>query len=156
MKKSKIYIWVGIALIALACILDGALSSRLNDGKTAPDWPMEMWILAAVVTVLLVAGIVLIVYGARVSKKEKQLQGNANFGKNNVAFEKAPQAGQAQAYVCKSCGSSMTADSLFCDRCGAKVVVEVKKQFCKSCGNELAENAQFCNKCGTKATADQE
>lgn len=106
MKKSKIYLWIGIALIVLAFILDSALSPRLNDGKDLPDWPMEMWIFAAVDAVILVAGIVLIVYGAKLSKKEKQLQGNAN------------------SNMCKSCGSKLPENAKFCNNCGTKATTD--------------------------------
>lgn len=106
MKKSKIYLWIGIALIVLAFILDGALSPSLTDGKAVSDWPTEMWIFAAVDAVILVAGIVLIVYGAKLSKKEKQLQGSTN------------------SNVCKNCGSKLSENAKFCNNCGTKATTD--------------------------------
>ena len=51
------------------------------------------------------------------------------------------------AIFCRNCGKQLSADSLFCDKCGTKVE---HKKICVNCGNELAEDSAFCNKCGTK------
>lgn len=49
---------------------------------------------------------------------------------------------------CRNCGNPLSSDSLFCSKCGTKVIT---KKICKNCGNELADDSLFCNKCGTRA-----
>lgn len=68
---------------------------------------------------------------------------------------------------CDSCGAIITADSIFCNKCAAKVperdfsaigVVskpqsktrEVETNVCPQCGSSLSKGALFCEKCGTK------
>lgn len=72
--------------------------------------------------------------------------------------------------LCDSCNSSITVDSAFCNRCGAKIepidfspildtsniVQEVdepdisKEAVCPECGKKLVEGAVFCEACGTR------
>ncbi|MBR0133126.1 MAG: zinc ribbon domain-containing protein [Lachnospiraceae bacterium] len=64
---------------------------------------------------------------------------------------------------CESCGAIITSDSLFCNKCGSKVVptdftlIEnylvpeaPKTKTCPSCGKTLVGEAKFCEKCGFK------
>ncbi len=68
---------------------------------------------------------------------------------------------------CDSCGAIITADSIFCNKCAAKVperdfsvigvvskpqikTQEIKTNACPQCGSTLSEGAAFCEKCGTK------
>lgn len=73
--------------------------------------------------------------------------------------------------MCDSCKSFITADSAFCNRCGAAVApidfssvsgmtdaadninadgVEEKAGCCPKCGKKLIEGASFCEGCGTR------
>lgn len=70
--------------------------------------------------------------------------------------------------MCDSCKSFITADSAFCNRCGAPVIpidfspilgtandTQVTgdsdpKPKCPQCGRKLLEGAMFCEGCGTK------
>ena len=57
--------------------------------------------------------------------------------------------------VCGNCGAEISADSLFCPKCGAKKgVPETEAQetsnyrTCPKCGAQLEEGAAFCGACG--------
>lgn len=70
--------------------------------------------------------------------------------------------------LCDSCDSFITADSAFCNRCGAAVTPidfssilgtmdnvqtganSAQKMNCPKCGKKLVEGAMFCDACGTK------
>lgn len=70
--------------------------------------------------------------------------------------------------MCDSCRAFITADSAFCNRCGAAVTpidfscisgtandIQVtnhsnQESSCPKCGKELIEGAKFCEACGTK------
>lgn len=54
--------------------------------------------------------------------------------------------------LCESCGAVVTADSLFCNMCGAKMA---RRDFsslnvCPSCGRPYPQGAAFCEMCGYK------
>lgn len=68
--------------------------------------------------------------------------------------------------MCESCGAVITADSVFCNKCGASVPERdftaigigltapaedrSNANVCPKCGASLAAGAEFCEKCGTK------
>ena len=68
--------------------------------------------------------------------------------------------------MCDSCGAVITADSVFCNKCGASVPerdftaigigttapaeYQSNANVCPNCGQPLSEGAEFCEKCGTK------
>ena len=45
---------------------------------------------------------------------------------------------------CRGCGTENTADSLFCEQCGATFEFT-----CPSCGAPCSSTAKFCSKCRT-------
>lgn len=66
---------------------------------------------------------------------------------------------------CDNCGAIITADSVFCNKCGASIkprdfsVIGIARMqsnnstssgVCPSCGNPLVSGAMFCEKCGYK------
>lgn len=66
---------------------------------------------------------------------------------------------------CDSCGAVITADSAFCNKCGASIEPRdysiiglsqmqpnnnISSDVCPSCGNPLVAGAMFCEKCGCK------
>lgn len=64
---------------------------------------------------------------------------------------------------CESCGAIITSDSIFCNKCAAKIperdfsVIGMMSEFqtkeqnvCPNCGCPLIDGAVFCEKCGTK------
>lgn len=55
----------------------------------------------------------------------------------------------APAYVCRFCGSGITADTVFCPGCGARVGGNPSKT-CTHCGYSNALDAEFCLNCGLK------
>lgn len=55
------------------------------------------------------------------------------------------------ANICSNCGNILPPESLFCNKCGQKVINDI---FCKKCGNKLPPDSLFCNKCGTKVSDD--
>lgn len=68
--------------------------------------------------------------------------------------------------LCESCGSIITSDSMFCNKCGSSVKMadfsplgldQVQEDplppvqaVCPACGAPLVEDALFCEKCGHK------
>ncbi|MDO4557190.1 MAG: zinc ribbon domain-containing protein, partial [Lachnospiraceae bacterium] len=48
---------------------------------------------------------------------------------------------------CSQCGKELTACSVFCDQCGAKVESKSEEIICQ-CGNKLSPHARFCGECG--------
>lgn len=58
--------------------------------------------------------------------------------------------------ICPSCSAELTADAVFCSKCGYKFEIEVveeikeEKYICPSCNEELEEDVKFCTKCGCK------
>ena len=55
---------------------------------------------------------------------------------------------------CKNCGQDLSADALFCPKCGYNK--GTGNRFCANCGNELAPGAHFCGKCGYGNAAQQQ
>ena len=69
------------------------------------------------------------------------------FGRNQAAAGK----------VCPSCGNSVSADMMFCNKCGTKLpeaapapAAPAGGKVCPNCGNTVSDDMMFCNKCGTK------
>lgn len=64
-------------------------------------------------------------------------------------FSERPAAQQfsssSAAIVCPSCGAGLSADSKFCNKCGAKVI-----SVCPGCGAPLTPGSKFCSQCGTQ------
>ncbi|MEN6326513.1 MAG: zinc-ribbon domain-containing protein, partial [Syntrophomonas sp.] len=56
--------------------------------------------------------------------------------------------------VCTNCGQALSAEALFCSKCGTKVAPPAPPatefKFCSQCGNKLDASASFCSKCGNK------
>ncbi len=72
MKKSASYLISGIALILIALIGDAYISSSVLDFSDASALGMKHYMSIGVTAVLIVVGIVLIVAGRKIAKKEKQ------------------------------------------------------------------------------------
>ncbi len=60
------------------------------------------------------------------------------------------------APVCTNCGTTLSADQMFCPKCGTAKAVP-QPSFCGKCGAELQNGQEFCAKCGQKVglTIDQ-
>lgn len=52
---------------------------------------------------------------------------------------------------CPECGHAISADSKFCDDCGAPISID---QTCRSCGFSLKPGAKFCPQCGERTAGD--
>jgi len=69
---------------------------------------------------------------------------------DHVFTQESPEKPAAGgALICRTCGSPMGAEDLFCMACGAKRAV---LRSCPVCGRELGEDDAFCARCGTKWT----
>ncbi|HOT76634.1 MAG TPA: zinc ribbon domain-containing protein, partial [Candidatus Wallbacteria bacterium] len=53
-------------------------------------------------------------------------------------------------FVCLKCSNINPENSIFCNKCGNKLIVE--KKVCNKCLTENPENSNFCNKCGNNLT----
>lgn len=54
---------------------------------------------------------------------------------------------------CEKCGNILVIDSIFCNKCGEKLVdlqAEVMKNICPKCGSVYEDDAVFCISCGNK------
>lgn len=51
---------------------------------------------------------------------------------------------------CRYCGAKIPEDSVYCEKCGAKLIqVEAPEtQLCSTCSSVLPRGAQFCDECG--------
>ena len=58
-----------------------------------------------------------------------------------------PSNVQMTKKFCMNCGHELSADALFCEKCGTKVVEADK---CSNCGYVFSNDANFCPRCGTK------
>lgn len=54
-------------------------------------------------------------------------------------------------HVCKNCGNELAEGSLFCNKCGEKLELNL----CPSCGKELTEDSKFCIYCGAKVKTEE-
>lgn len=50
---------------------------------------------------------------------------------------------------CSNCGKEISINSVYCDRCGAKVKKDIFNK-CKNCGSVLSPDAVYCSKCGNR------
>ena len=64
--------------------------------------------------------------------------------------------------VCIKCGEKLSEESIFCSKCGTKILVkEIKiikndiEKICPKCGKKLPKENIFCNKCGTEILVDE-
>lgn len=55
----------------------------------------------------------------------------------------------ASRLACKTCGSTLQADDVFCRKCGSRVGPVA----CGTCGAELVADDAFCRKCGARVRA---
>lgn len=55
---------------------------------------------------------------------------------------------QIDDVICPKCQSPNSPEAQFCNKCGAKIIKQLRK--CKLCGAENKYDAQFCEKCGSK------
>lgn len=52
---------------------------------------------------------------------------------------------------CPECGNKLQNESVFCDKCGFKIVEkENKTKFCFNCGETIDYHAEICPKCGVR------
>lgn len=52
-----------------------------------------------------------------------------------------------ELFVCKNCGTKLTADAKVCPQCGFEVE-ENKDRFCSYCGKKLLKTSNICKRCG--------
>lgn len=50
---------------------------------------------------------------------------------------------------CKSCGTKLDGDAVFCSKCGVRKDTEGNAFYCEKCGTKITEDAAFCSECGT-------
>ena len=72
MKKSKIWLWIGIAVLLASLIVDKTISNRYNLGMPMSAWNVTMWCWFVVDVVALLSGIGLIVFSCVLAKLEKR------------------------------------------------------------------------------------
>ena len=63
------------------------------------------------------------------------------FSSSSASQYSSPSA----AIVCPSCGAGLSADSKFCNKCGAKIA-----SVCPGCGAPVTPGSKFCSQCGTQ------
>ena len=54
--------------------------------------------------------------------------------------------------ICTNCGATLPNDTLFCNKCGMRVISKKDtstSKVCKTCGALLSAKAEFCGACGT-------
>lgn len=52
---------------------------------------------------------------------------------------------------CPECGNKLQNESIFCDKCGFKIIeAENKTKFCFNCGEKIDYHAEICPKCGVR------
>lgn len=72
MKKSKIWLIVGIVSILLSAIWDAFWASRYDIQNLPNPWPVTVWIWFIVFGVLFLAGVGVIIYSRVLAKREKR------------------------------------------------------------------------------------
>ena len=77
MKKSKIWLWFGIAVLLASLIVDRIISNRYNLGMPMSAWSVAMWCWFVVDVVALLSSIGLIVYSRVLAKREKRAAAQA-------------------------------------------------------------------------------
>ena len=71
MKKSSLYLIIGIVLILVVCVVDAIISDTFLDLSSPNSFGVEHFIYLAVGALLLIVGIVFIVLSRKIAKKEK-------------------------------------------------------------------------------------
>ncbi|WP_292751393.1 zinc-ribbon domain-containing protein [Methanobrevibacter sp.] len=53
---------------------------------------------------------------------------------------------------CPNCGNEVTPETVFCSKCGFRLIGEEKPQtkFCQNCGKKIDINAEICPHCGVR------
>lgn len=53
---------------------------------------------------------------------------------------------------CPNCGNEVTSETVFCSKCGFRLIGEEKPQtkFCQNCGKKIDINAEICPNCGVR------
>jgi ribosomal protein L40E len=77
-----------------------------------------------------------------------------------AAAQEAPEAAKAgEKRVCPNCGIEITADSVYCKKCGTKLGSDwfsagqaVTGKVCIKCGTENPSDHAYCKRCGTMLT----
>ncbi len=72
MKRSVLFLIVGIVLILVAMISDAFISNRVLDFSDPSAFEMGHYISIGVITLLIIVGIVFIVVSRKIAKREKQ------------------------------------------------------------------------------------
>lgn len=66
-----------------------------------------------------------------------------------------PVSGVNNTISCPKCGSQVTADSNYCNNCGASLKPQpVILKICLRCWGRIPEKAKFCPECGQKQKED--
>jgi hypothetical protein len=71
MKKSSLYLIIGIVLILVAFVGDAIISNTVLDFSSPDSLGVEHYICIAVTTLLIIVGIVFVVLSRKIAKKEK-------------------------------------------------------------------------------------
>jgi membrane protease subunit (stomatin/prohibitin family) len=69
----------------------------------------------------------------------------------SVSRPSGSATGTIEMLECPKCHNEVAPDSMFCQNCGAQMVVMNR---CHECGTELPAEAKFCSNCGSEIGAD--
>lgn len=78
-------------------------------------------------------------FAQNIGKKEEQQE-------EQIKDENSTVESNEGNKFCASCGNTLSADMMFCPKCGTK-----QSKVCSSCQTPLMSDAIFCHKCGTKS-----
>lgn len=143
-QKSKyglIGLGIILSIIAAACVVLAVICTTAG-GVDNRWW---LWIIAAVLYVLALAGIILGIVFVWTGSVLKATKGSLK--EDNLAI------GTANMEKCPNCGSEVKAEDTHCGNCGANLS---KTKICPKCNAEIDFDKKHCTKCGADLSNQSE